>query len=212
ELEDRNDIGKSATLNEDQINEIPKLEQGVAVVYQNGWEESILCKIQKSKIENQTSKYKYTKSDFHINKKEIFSNIVKIITLKNENVITKDLDELLNHFNGNKDIYRMWSSKNKIKAEAIEFINNIESKDISEKINIINKLFKANKLFNNYKSFSNEENKMNIFNYLNSHLINASDAILNIIYRDIIIANLEQEKQLKHIEALRIELNNERVK
>ena len=36
ELEDRNDIGKSAALTDEQINEIPKLPVGVAIVYQNG--------------------------------------------------------------------------------------------------------------------------------------------------------------------------------
>ncbi|KYH31387.1 AAA-like domain protein [Clostridium tepidiprofundi DSM 19306] len=47
---DRQTVGKSASLNEDQINEIPKLKTGVAVVYQNNWIQPILCKIDEFKI------------------------------------------------------------------------------------------------------------------------------------------------------------------
>jgi len=51
ELEDRQDIGKSATLSDKQIDEIPKLDRGVTDVYQNGREEAILCKAQISDVE-----------------------------------------------------------------------------------------------------------------------------------------------------------------
>lgn len=45
--EDRESVGKSASLSEKQIDEIPKLKTGVAVVYQNNWLEPILCKVKK---------------------------------------------------------------------------------------------------------------------------------------------------------------------
>lgn len=45
--DDRENVGKAASLNEDQINEIPKLKTGVAVVYQNNWMEPVLCKVDK---------------------------------------------------------------------------------------------------------------------------------------------------------------------
>lgn len=41
--DDRDTVGKSAALNDDQIDEIAKLPKGVAVVYQNNWVESVLC-------------------------------------------------------------------------------------------------------------------------------------------------------------------------
>jgi hypothetical protein len=59
EIEDRENIGKSMALKDEQIDEIPKLEQGVAIVYQNGWEEAVLCKIKKSEIEDKIKRYKY---------------------------------------------------------------------------------------------------------------------------------------------------------
>lgn len=43
EEEDRELAGKSAALNENQIDEIAKLPVGVAVIYQNNWLEAVLC-------------------------------------------------------------------------------------------------------------------------------------------------------------------------
>ena len=43
--EDRQLVGKAAGATEEQIPEIAKLPQGVAVVYQNGWLEPVLCKV-----------------------------------------------------------------------------------------------------------------------------------------------------------------------
>lgn len=42
---DRQIVGKSAALNNEQINEISKLPLGVAVIYQNNWVEPVLCNI-----------------------------------------------------------------------------------------------------------------------------------------------------------------------
>lgn len=43
--------GNSVTLNEEQIKELAKLETGVAVIMQNGWEEPVLTKISQAKHE-----------------------------------------------------------------------------------------------------------------------------------------------------------------
>ncbi|MEK4439105.1 ATP-binding protein [Paenibacillus sp. FSL K6-2862] len=42
---DRFDIGRAASLNENQMLELPKLKTGVAVIYQNNWLEPVLCQI-----------------------------------------------------------------------------------------------------------------------------------------------------------------------
>ena len=46
ELNDREITGGAMALKEDQIAELSKLETGVAAVYQNNWQEAVLCKIQ----------------------------------------------------------------------------------------------------------------------------------------------------------------------
>ena len=43
EEQDRTIVGKSMALSEDQITELSKLEKGCAVIYQNDWEEAVLC-------------------------------------------------------------------------------------------------------------------------------------------------------------------------
>ena len=45
DLSDRELAGKAAGLNEEQIEELAKLELGVAAVYQNDWIEPVLCKV-----------------------------------------------------------------------------------------------------------------------------------------------------------------------
>jgi len=47
---DRELVGRSANLNEDQITELAKLPRGVAAIYQNEWIQPILCKIKKANI------------------------------------------------------------------------------------------------------------------------------------------------------------------
>jgi hypothetical protein len=44
---DRELVGKAAGLNDEQIIELAKLQQGVAAVYQNDWIQPVLCKVQK---------------------------------------------------------------------------------------------------------------------------------------------------------------------
>ena len=51
EARDREIVGKSIGLNEDQMSEIAKLPQGVAVVYQNDWVKPVLTMINNAKIE-----------------------------------------------------------------------------------------------------------------------------------------------------------------
>ena len=46
EESDRKVVGKSASMKDSQIDEIAKLPTGVAVVYQNDWEEPVLCKVE----------------------------------------------------------------------------------------------------------------------------------------------------------------------
>lgn len=55
---DRELVGRAANLNENQITELAKLPQGVAVVYQNEWVQPILCKIDKFKGEEKVYAYK----------------------------------------------------------------------------------------------------------------------------------------------------------
>ena len=58
---DRELVGKSASLNDDQITELSKLPRGVAAVYQNEWVVPVLCKV---------DKFDYTAGKYTNNQKE----------------------------------------------------------------------------------------------------------------------------------------------
>ena len=59
DYQDRQLVGKSASLNDDQINELAKLPTGVVAVYQNEWIQPILCKIEKY-TDSSGEKFKYS--------------------------------------------------------------------------------------------------------------------------------------------------------
>lgn len=58
EAHDREAVGRSIGLTDDQVNEIAKLPSGVAVVYQNNWISPVLTMIDKANV--QEAKYVYT--------------------------------------------------------------------------------------------------------------------------------------------------------
>lgn len=76
--EDRESVGKSASLSEKQINEIPKLKTGVAVIYQNNWMEPVLCKIDEF-MHKQPLKYQYNLKEQLQEDKKMRSHLVKLL-------------------------------------------------------------------------------------------------------------------------------------
>lgn len=63
DLSDRELVGKSAGLNDDQIVELAKLPCGVAAVYQNEWVQPILCKVDKFGGKNKPFDYTISPED-----------------------------------------------------------------------------------------------------------------------------------------------------
>ena len=97
DLEDRNIVGKSAALNDDQIEEIAKLPKGVAVVYQNDWVESVLCHF--DKFEDKKPYDKKTKKS--ILPQDIFcANVFKDDTFKS--LKEEDVDAVLSWIENSK--------------------------------------------------------------------------------------------------------------
>ena len=75
ETEDRKAAGKAAGMKDNQIDEIAKLPTGVAVVYQNNWEEPVLCKITKSGLK--TSEEKTEKEPQNDDSKKFTAELLK---------------------------------------------------------------------------------------------------------------------------------------
>lgn len=86
EYSDRELVGRAAGLDDEQIVELSKLNKGVAAVYQNGWLESVLCKVHKHEYEEQVFSYKPDDSETPDIKGELISRL-----------IAKDIYRLIDH-------------------------------------------------------------------------------------------------------------------
>lgn len=75
---DRKVAGKASGMKENQVDEIAKLPTGVAVVYQNDWEEPVLCKI--GKFEDEEINFEFHPSED--NKVAVQDSSVKVEVLK----------------------------------------------------------------------------------------------------------------------------------
>ena len=73
DFSDRELVGKSANLNDDQIVELAKLPKGVAAVYQNEWIQPVLCKV---------DKVEYDKADYQYDGNSYFDTLSPSINLK----------------------------------------------------------------------------------------------------------------------------------
>ena len=88
EFSDRELVGKACGLRDDQIEELTRLEQGVAAVYQNGWIEAVLCKVEKYSYE--PKKYSLPVEGRHI--PDWKTNLINAIISKDLNVFLEKFD------------------------------------------------------------------------------------------------------------------------
>lgn len=145
EESDRILVGKSANLNDDQILEISRLKQGVAVIYQNNWLEAVLCQI--SKFDGEYKDFEVV-DDYDFNKfKDIKDNLIELIASnKLENI----------------DDYQELVLQSNLKASFKAAYFNLLSCETPEKdlclIRFIYELFDGRKAFNNTKYVDNIEN------------------------------------------------------
>lgn len=94
DLEDRELAGKAAGLNDEQIDELAKLELGVAAVYQNDWIEPVLCKVYRF---SDTEKTPYEKpADIEFEKNDGKARLmVRDVLLKPNEFIKVDMTLIL---------------------------------------------------------------------------------------------------------------------
>jgi hypothetical protein len=77
EKDDRELAGKAASLNDDQIEELAKLQCGVAAVYQNNWLQGVLCKV--DEFTDYDKNYRYEKADHTaLDKAKDISNLKRL--------------------------------------------------------------------------------------------------------------------------------------
>lgn len=90
---DRDLVGRSANLNDDQILELAKLPKGVAAVYQNEWIQPVLCKVEK--YDSNLESYQYSKESLNESKSysDVYLKISKFLT-GNEKIENIDIEKL----------------------------------------------------------------------------------------------------------------------
>lgn len=94
--EDRELVGKAMALSDEQITELSKLEKGIAAIYQNGWEEAVLCKFEK-----------YHKDYNHPERDEELFQYKGTVGIKTSSQIKKDiLRFMLSRLMGNSVSYK----------------------------------------------------------------------------------------------------------
>lgn len=90
---DRELVGKSANLNDDQILELARLPKGVAAVYQNEWIQPVLCKVDKFDDRGEVYQYREELETESSSAPELYLTISKFLT-GNETIEQIDLERM----------------------------------------------------------------------------------------------------------------------
>lgn len=91
---DRKIAGKSAAMKDNQVDEIAKLPTGVAVVYQNDWEEPVLCQIEQYKGERK--KYSFMEDvENPVNETPIITEVLKFMMKEKASQSNLDINNCL---------------------------------------------------------------------------------------------------------------------
>ena len=205
--EDRESVGKSASLNDDQINEIPKLKTGVAVVYQNNWMEPVLCKVDEFKEKNPLEYNFDVKAQLEKDKK-ISGTLLKLLLngrVTDENKIEMDIERLdidsINEF-----LYRTneWLDSKNISNNVKDIINrNLdkyikdkymdlwEQDNFSELCEVVNSFIDKNKM----TMYSSSARNMNEWTNMSIEYIrNYIDFEKNIVFENLLLQCLLSSK------------------
>lgn len=147
---DRILVGKAASLNDDQIEELAKLERGVAAIYQNDWLEAVLCKVK------YFDKNEYEKFEYHLSQEKEDTPQEKLIQnmlhgkQKHMELTEEDVDYLKNWIE-KQDVGR------DVKKIFFKALDGQDSFSKNEKFNALYCLIKAHSLWDKYKNWGNIE-------------------------------------------------------
>ena len=118
DFSDRDLVGKSANLNDDQIIELAKLPKGVAAVYQNEWIQPVLCKVEKVEHDSNTFQNTFvgsaTPKSFKANnvKSVILDYLITNWMTKGKHVDYSSVSELILNSNISSKIKRLFMEIN----------------------------------------------------------------------------------------------------
>lgn len=189
---DRTLVGKSASLTDDQINEISKLAVGVAAVFQNNWLEPVLCHIDKYVPTDCIYKYKSHKTaskEIGLKKTLVRCLLSNILGEKVEFV----LDDLIDRINKS-------NFPTETKLSIINALKRNDSNKISQVSEPIYKLFNENEIFESARyAQSIEEWNEKIIIGTDINLLELGPQYINIILQCLIYEKCSNDVALKEI-------------
>lgn len=146
---DRELVGKSANLNEDQITELVKLPCGVAAVYQNEWVQPVLCKV--DRFNNIDKPYVY-KTNFE-DDIDIKNNLMEKSLL--ECIMDKEIFRKGNKIEIQKlkDMVIKSNLDARVKSDFMQYINSDKEHDINDLRILVYDFFEAEKAIEESKQY-----------------------------------------------------------
>ena len=126
---DRNLVGKSAGLNDDQIVELAKLPRGVAAVYQNEWIQPVLCKVDRFNHDEWIYRFAQGENAFpYYENTELSTELLLDSIMKRVNAKIENHDEFIKI----KEIVMKSQLSSSVKKDFMEYLNSSgESRIIS---------------------------------------------------------------------------------
>lgn len=194
EQSDRELVGRAASLNENQINELSKLRTGVAAIYQNNWLESILCKINMPIIEEKM--YKISNQENSMNEIDYMKRIIDLLLMP----INEKLDLNLNKLTEiEKNVFNSVLSS----SVKVELLNYLDEKDpilLQEKRNsIMYNIFNSLESFNSSNLLKNNIKKWkeSMVNSLIPNIESFDEDIKNKILAIITMEQAERDRMIE---------------
>lgn len=95
EVNDRETVGRSIGLDDDQMNEISKLPTGVAVVYQNDWMKPVLTKVERQKYKTKSAYINKEPEKVKL-QREVRTELISVLMqpwLKRARIRSRELEE-----------------------------------------------------------------------------------------------------------------------
>ena len=174
EAKDREAVGRSIGLSDDQVNEIAKLPSGVAVVYQNDWLNPVLTRVNKAAVEETV--YSVNSGLKILTKREARTIVLKMVMdpwIGDEVYSENDLRSAVSVLDLRSKV------KRRIELLEKEYISNNGKLVWDEKdLNILSSLVQAILEIKD-SDFLEINTKDDLFNLVSSRLSNVSDDALN---------------------------------
>lgn len=132
DFEDRKLVGQAMNLDEDQIKQLASLETGVAAIYQNDWQEAVLCKFDKYSASDSSFTFKTM-----VSTKRKIDEVINLIKNKKENLTSNEilkiqeiihLDFMINQIKG----FDFSKSANLVKNNLLKLITQTCEVEIEE--------------------------------------------------------------------------------